>query len=105
MALVIYLKGEGNQALVVKGTMEELEKQMNRVREGETKDITFAGWHGKKIKIFKPRDNISHIIEESDAQMKKNMEENKRRTEEMAQAQGRKVIQTPGLMIPGRGNN
>ena len=64
---------------------------------------TFDGWHGKKILI--PLDQISHVIEETDAQMKKNMEENKKQAEARARAQGQGIIKTPGLMIPGRRNN
>ena len=109
MALAIYLKGEGNQALVAKESLKDLVDCLDNIAaDDEEKKVpmkwhTFDGWHGKKILI--PLDQISHVIEETDAQMKKNMEENKRRAEEMAQSQGRKVIQTPGFRIPGRGNN
>ena len=99
MALVIYLKGEGNQALVVKGTMDEFKGKVI----SEWGWLTLDGWHGKKMLVIK--DQISHVIEESDAQMKKNMEENKKQAEARARAQGQGIIKAPGLVIPGRGNN
>ena len=95
MALVIYLKGEGNQALVVKGDTKRFKEAVG----SECEWWSFDGWHGKRITIA--ANQISHVIEESDAQMKKNMEETKKR----AEAQSGKVIQTPKFVIPGRGNN
>ena len=99
MALVIYLKGEGNQALVVKGTMIDFRKKIINGWGW----LTLDGWHGKKMIIS--TDQISHVIEETDAQMKKNMEENKKQAEARVRAQGQGIIKAPGLVIPGRGNN
>lgn len=102
MALLIYMKGEGAQAMIARGTMEKFE---TAIKSGgkDSWYIVCEGWHGKKLLIT--FDCLSHIVEETDAQMKKNMAENKKQAEARARAQGQGIIKTPGLLIPGRGNN
>ena len=109
MALLIYLKEQGTGALIVKGTIK---KYLEALEETKAKKGHIAGqriwivctsWQDKKLAIAE--DMISHLAEETDEQINKNIKAQKEQAEERSKAQRGNVIQTPKLMIPGQGQN
>ena len=102
MAIIMQLNGERAQ-VVLRETIEDIEKKLNECLVGEklpavgSEDqalvvsdissdhsfITVKGWHGKRMIVLKPFDNIKTMTEEKDEIVAKKMADEKVRQEEI----------------------
>lgn len=112
MALLIFQENNP-QAIIVKGTMEELEHILEQ--EGEPshpQGIDFVDWNGVKVKFFNSH-KWDRVEEWTDEAVKDNIKKAKKKAKEEKAAmkaqkeaiekmQGKNITQKPNLFIPGR---
>jgi len=98
MPLLIFLK-QPNRAIAVKGDVDVLRK-MERAELGGAKSIIYDKLDGGSVLVF--RDNISHIEEISEAEIKKQKAEYEKRLKQERQRSGQLI--SPNLIFP-RGRN
>jgi len=96
MPLIVFLK-QPNRAIAVKGDLKDL-RRMERAELGGAKSIIFEKFNKGSALFFK--DNISHIEEISEEELKKQRAEYEKK---LKQRNGQLV--TPDLLIPKRSKN
>lgn len=111
MALLIYLKDNLQQPLVLKGNMEMLDKRLEDLSQPSNDwGMEFEAWGGNKIR-FMSYNSWAYVIEEKDEVVKKRLAEMEKAQKEkqimMNKSRNPDLITQPQMMFPrgrGRGN-
>ncbi len=113
MALLVNIKGS-RSSLVCKDKLEDVEKRLEEIANPQTivdggdghqlelrsdhSYITFTGWHGKRIIILQPFDNLISMVEEKDDVVEKQQALEKA-SRELAEKKQREEIAKAGGKI------